>query len=96
MFGHAGDGNLHIYTCANDMELPVFKQAVDQFMHKLYAKCTELGGQISGEHGIGFGKVQYLAENLGNTSMVLMQGIKEVKRTCPSRAGPFHKLETRN
>ncbi len=78
MFGHAGDGNLHIYTCANDMELPVFKQAVDQFMHKLYAKCTELGGQISGEHGIGFGKVQYLAENLGNTSMVLMQGIKEV------------------
>ena len=78
MFGHAGDGNLHIYTCANDMELPVFKQAVDQFMHKLYAKCTELGGQISGEHGIGFGKVQYLAENLGNTSMALMQGIKEV------------------
>ncbi|WP_337475977.1 FAD-binding oxidoreductase [Acidaminococcus timonensis] len=78
MFGHAGDGNLHIYTCANDMELPVFKQAVDQFMHKLYAKCTELGGQISGEHGIGFGKVQYLAENLDNTSMVLMQGIKEV------------------
>lgn len=78
MFGHAGDGNLHIYTCANDMELPVFKQAVDQFMHKLYAKCTELGGQISGEHGIGFGKVQYLAENLGNTSMVLMQVIKEV------------------
>ena len=78
MFGHAGDGNLHIYTCANDMELPVFKQTVDQFMHKLYAKCTELGGQISGEHGIGFGKVQYLAENLGNTSMVLMQGIKEV------------------
>ena len=78
MFGHAGDGNLHIYTCANDMELPAFKQAVDQFMHKLYAKCTELGGQISGEHGIGFGKVQYLAENLGNTSMALMQGIKEV------------------
>lgn len=78
MFGHAGDGNLHIYTCANDMELPVFKQAVDQFMHKLYAKCTELGGQISGEHGIGFGKVQYLSENLGNTSMALMQGIKEV------------------
>lgn len=78
MFGHAGDGNLHIYTCANDMPLEQFRPAVDQFMHLLYAKCTELGGQISGEHGIGFGKVQYLAESLGDTSMRLMQGIKEV------------------
>lgn len=78
MFGHAGDGNLHIYTCANDMDMMEFKAAVDKFMHLLYAKCTELGGQISGEHGIGFGKVQYLAENLGETPIRLMQGIKEV------------------
>ena len=78
MFGHAGDGNLHIYTCANDMDLMEFKKSVEQFMHLLYAKCTELGGQISGEHGIGFGKVQFLAENLGDTTIRLMQGIKEV------------------
>ena len=45
MFGHAGDGNLHIYTCANDMDLMEFKKSVEQFMHLLYAKCTELGGQ---------------------------------------------------
>ena len=33
-FGHAGDGNLHIYTCANDMELDEFKKQVDTFMTK--------------------------------------------------------------
>ena len=55
-FGHAGDGNLHIYTCSNDMEREEFLRQVDDFMTKLYAKTMELGGQISGEHGIGRGK----------------------------------------
>ena len=56
-FGHAGDGNLHIYTCSNDMDREEFLRQVDDFMGKLYAKTMELGGQISGEHGIGMGKV---------------------------------------
>lgn len=55
-FGHAGDGNLHIYTCSNDMELAAFEQQVADFMEKAYAKATELGGLISGEHGIGHGQ----------------------------------------
>ncbi len=49
-FGHAGDGNLHIYTCSNDMEREEFLRQVDDFMSQLYAKTMELGGQISGEH----------------------------------------------
>lgn len=55
-FGHAGDGNLHIYTCSNDMEREEFLRQVDDFMTKLYAKTMELGGQISGEHGTAGGK----------------------------------------
>ena len=77
-FGHAGDGNLHIYTCSNDMEKDEFLRQVDDFMSKLYAKTMELGGQISGEHGIGMGKVKYLAQALGETNMELMRGIKKV------------------
>ncbi len=77
-FGHAGDGNLHIYTCSNDMEKEEFLRQVDDFMSKLYAKTMELGGQISGEHGIGMGKVKYLAQALGETNMELMRGIKKV------------------
>ena len=77
-FGHAGDGNLHIYACSNDLEKDEFVKQVDDFMSKLYAKTMELGGQISGEHGIGRGKVKYLAQAVGPTNIALMQGIKKV------------------
>ena len=77
-FGHAGDGNLHIYTCSNDMEREEFLRQGDDFMTKLYAKTMELGGQISGEHGIGRGKIKYLAQAAGDTNIALMQGIKAV------------------
>ncbi len=77
-FGHAGDGNLHIYTCSNDMEKDTFLKQVEQFFSSIYAKAVELGGQISGEHGIGLGKVKFLAEAVGPVNMALMQGIKKV------------------
>ncbi len=78
MFGHAGDGNLHVYTCSNDMEEEPFKAQVARFMEKLYAKTTELGGQISGEHGIGMGKVSYLEQSVGPVNIRLMREIKKV------------------
>lgn len=77
-FGHAGDGNLHIYTCSNDMELEEFKSQVHDFMKKAYAKATEFGGLISGEHGIGHGKQAYLSEMAGLVNMRLMKEIKSV------------------
>ena len=77
-FGHAGDGNLHIYTCSNDMAEDEFRKQVDVFMSAIYKKAVELGGQISGEHGIGMGKVKYLAEAVGPVNMQRMQGIKKV------------------
>jgi len=77
-FGHAGDGNLHIYTCANEMEEEAFKRQVAEFMDIIYKKASECGGLISGEHGIGYGKMGYLAAFAGETSMRLMKGIKEV------------------
>lgn len=77
-FGHAGDGNLHIYTCSVDMEPAVFHKQVEEFMSSIYQKAMELGGQISGEHGIGHGKTKYLAQALGPVNIRLMQGIKQV------------------
>jgi glycolate oxidase len=77
-FGHAGDGNLHIYTCSNDMEKDEFNKQVEQFFHEIYQKAMELGGQISGEHGIGLGKVKFLEEAVGTTNIELMRGIKKV------------------
>jgi glycolate oxidase len=77
-FGHAGDGNLHIYTCSNDLEEDEFKRRVDIFMNHAYDKATEFGGQVSGEHGIGLGKIEYLEKSLGETNLRLMKDIKQV------------------
>lgn len=77
-FGHAGDGNLHIYACSNDLDEETFKKQVEEFMQDIYRKAAELGGQISGEHGIGFGKMEFLYEFAGDVNMRLMKGIKEV------------------
>ena len=76
-FGHAGDGNLHIYTCSNDMELNEFNRQVAVFMDKIYTKATEFEGLVSGEHGIGFGKTDYLAKSIGDVTVKLMQDIKK-------------------
>ena len=77
-FGHAGDGNLHIYACSNDLEKEEFLKRAADFMERAYSRATELGGQISGEHGIGHGKVGFLCESLGEVNMRLMKEIKHV------------------
>ena len=44
----------------------------------MYEKATELGGLVSGEHGIGFAKKEFLKKQYGETPIALMQGIKRV------------------
>ena len=77
-FGHAGDGNLHIYQCANDLTEAEFRARVDRFFEIIYREATACGGLVSGEHGIGSGKIKYLADSVGETNMALMRGIKQV------------------
>ena len=77
-FGHAGDGNLHIYQCSNDLDEEEFKKRVEKYFHILYKKATEVGGLVSGEHGIGLGKIKFLEESIGKKNMELMYGIKKV------------------
>lgn len=77
-FGHAGDGNLHIYQCSNDLTEEVFKERVDKFFDIIYKAATDCGGLVSGEHGIGSGKIKYLVDSVGETNMAIMEGIKKV------------------
>lgn len=77
-FGHAGDGNLHIYQCSNTLEEEEFKKRVDKYFDKLYKRATEIGGLVSGEHGIGRGKMEYMRRCLGDRTIDLMFGIKKV------------------
>jgi FAD/FMN-containing dehydrogenase len=77
-FGHAGDGNLHIYTCSNDKTLDEFWAANNALMDACYDECKRIGGNMSGEHGVGHGKVKYLQESVGEIAYGLMKGIKNV------------------
>jgi glycolate oxidase len=77
-FGHAGDGNLHIYCCGEGDDPSAFLAQSAKVMKDAYAKCEEFGGQVSGEHGIGHAKKGYLRESLGDLSIDLMAGIKKV------------------
>ena len=77
-FGHAGDGNLHIYILRDDLDEAAWKTVLAAAFEDLYAKARALGGQVSGEHGIGFAKRPFLAESLSDPVRALMRGIKGV------------------
>lgn len=75
-FGHAGDGNLHVYVLRDDTPEEVWKPKIRELMQRLYDKAVELEGQVSGEHGIGHAKVDFLEQSLGDPAMDIMAEIK--------------------
>jgi glycolate oxidase len=77
-FGHAGDGNLHIYVLRDELPQEEWENKLADVFNDLYEKARSLGGKVSGEHGIGFAKKPYLAESLSEDEKQLMAGIKNV------------------
>lgn len=78
VFGHAGDGNLHVYVCKDDIPDERWHGLVKTVMDSLYEKARALNGMVSGEHGIGHAKKAYLKKALDPTVLQLMKGIKKV------------------
>lgn len=74
-FGHAGDGNLHP-TCPTDVRDKDELHRVEQAFEDIFAKAIELGGTITGEHGVGVMKAPYLEWKLGKEGIAAMQAIK--------------------
>ena len=61
-FGHAGDGNLHINLLSQETRQDaVFKARVEAATADLFRATLDLGGTLSGEHGIGIAKARYMA-----------------------------------
>ena len=77
-FGHAGDGNLHVYICRDELGEEAWQQTLAAIFDRMYEKSVELGGLVSGEHGIGYAKKEFLKRQYGETPIALMQGIKRV------------------
>ncbi|MCM3378355.1 MULTISPECIES: glycolate oxidase subunit GlcD [Shouchella] len=75
-FGHAGDGNLHP-TCLTDVRDEEEMHRVEEAFAAIFAKAIELGGTITGEHGVGMMKAPYLEWKLGEEGIALMRAIKQ-------------------
>lgn len=75
-FGHAGDGNLHP-TCLTDTRNHGELERVEKAFEEIFQKAIELGGTITGEHGVGAMKAPYLHLKMGEAGIEVMQQIKQ-------------------
>lgn len=76
-FGHAGDGNIHVNVMLDKKDSTVLAKAM-KAVDEIFDYTLELGGTISGEHGIGITKSSYLPKETGPVEIGLMRGIKKV------------------
>ncbi|MFW6415390.1 MAG: FAD-binding oxidoreductase [Thermodesulfobacteriota bacterium] len=76
-FGHLGDGNIHVNVMYDSSDISQ-DTAAGKLIQKVMSLVLELGGSISGEHGVGLLKKPYLPGQLGKKERGLMQGIKQV------------------
>jgi glycolate oxidase len=75
-FGHAGDGNLHP-TVATDARDHDEMERVEAAFEEIFAQAIDLGGTITGEHGVGMMKAPYLEWKLGPEGIGAMKMIKQ-------------------
>jgi len=75
-FGHAGDGNLHptAMTDARDLEEV---ERVEAAFEEIFEAAIELGGTLTGEHGVGIVKAPFLEWKVGASGIQVMKGIKQ-------------------
>ncbi|MGP8051102.1 MAG: FAD-binding oxidoreductase [Desulfobaccales bacterium] len=75
IYGHAGDGNLHP-SILTDLSLPGAREKVDQAVAEVFQAALDLGGTLSGEHGIGLTKKDYIVQALGEVGVATLRSIK--------------------
>ena len=72
--GHAGDGNFHVLVLV-DRNSVAEMAATETFLERLAIRAIDMDGTCTGEHGIGQGKMKYLARELG-AGLEVMRSIK--------------------
>jgi len=75
VYGHAGDGNLHIHVMKEDGQIPDY---VKEIKNEIYAAGIRLGGVITGEHGIGKLRIREFEKFLSEKEISLMREIKRI------------------
>ena len=76
VFGHAGDGNVHP-SILTDLGQPGQAEKVEAAVSEIFAAALELGGTLSGEHGIGIAKKAFICNALGEAGLEAHRRIKQ-------------------
>ncbi|MFW6269278.1 MAG: FAD-binding oxidoreductase [Bacillota bacterium] len=74
VIAHAGDGNMHLCILKKDGEIPSY---YEELKEKLYKKAIEMGGTITGEHGVGKLRLKYLPLQFTSRELDIMWQIKQ-------------------
>ncbi len=76
-FGHAGDGNIHVNIMIDKTDPKEYSRG-RQAKESLFKAVLDLGGTLSGEHGIGVTKAEYIGLELSETSLAVMADLKKL------------------
>jgi glycolate oxidase len=76
-FGHAGDGNLHPTIVLADADDHDAVERAHLAFADIFDAAIELGGTITGEHGVGLAKLPFLERRLGAPHVALLKRIKQ-------------------
>lgn len=77
-YGHAGDGNLHVNIIKAGMSDEDWKNKLKDGIVEIFELTSQLGGTISGEHGIGLVQKDFMSIKYTELHLNLMRGIKKV------------------
>jgi glycolate oxidase len=74
--GHAGDGNIHCTLLREDRDEHTWHELKDNVLSEIYAIVYELGGNLTGEHGVGAKRVEALAKHMTAGQYSVLKSIK--------------------
>jgi len=74
-FGHAGDGNIHVNVMI-DKDIPGMEEKAHEAIREVFQAALDLGGTMSGEHGVGLAKQPYISLELTPDQVAAMMAIK--------------------
>jgi glycolate oxidase subunit GlcD len=90
---HAGDGNLHP-NISFDRHDPAVAERVHLACREIMAACVEAGGSITGEHGVGSDKIDYMPWIFDPDTLAAMRAVRQAfdpaERANPGKVVPFH------
>lgn len=69
--GHVGDGNFHSIILFNEKE----RKIIEEVVHRMVKRAVEMEGTVTGEHGVGLVKRDYLAHELGEAAVDAMRRV---------------------